>query len=155
MRKVAELAGFRGLRKRRERALTEYAANHRAPFWRLPTALKNALGPPPRVSIASAAVFLAFEPSDGFVKRVIRWLTDFCHLTLCDLELVARLRLAVNELVENVVKYGLQPNVRVEVELERRGDSTIWQSLRQSLAGCCSLMLVKSFMPEAFLTATR
>jgi hypothetical protein len=70
-------------------------------------------------------VFLAFEPSAGFVQRVIRWLTDFCHLTLKDLEMVSRLRLAVHELVENVVKYGMQPNVRVEVALERRGSATI------------------------------
>jgi anti-sigma regulatory factor (Ser/Thr protein kinase) len=70
-------------------------------------------------------VFLAFEPSQGFVQRVIRWLTDFCHLTLQDLEMVSRLRLAVNELVENVVKYGMQPNVRVEVALEQRADTTV------------------------------
>lgn len=78
-----------------------------------------------RHAIASAAVFLAFEPSAGFVRRVIRWLTDFCQLTLRDLELVARLRLAVNELVENVVKYGMQPNVRVEVELLERDGATV------------------------------
>src|SRR5690606_4190341 len=58
--------------------------------------------------------------SSVFMQRVIRWLTDFCQLTLADLELVARLRLAVSELVENVVKYGMQPNVRVEVELIER-----------------------------------
>lgn len=78
-----------------------------------------------RHAIASAAVFLAFEPSAGFVRRVIRWLTDFCQLTLRDLDLVARLRLAVNELVENVVKYGMQPNVRVEVELLERDGATV------------------------------
>lgn len=70
-----------------------------------------------RNAIARAAVFLAFEPSPAFMQRVIRWLTDFCQLTLADLEMVARLRLAVSELVENVVKYGMQPNVSVEVEL--------------------------------------
>jgi anti-sigma regulatory factor (Ser/Thr protein kinase) len=73
-----------------------------------------------RKAIARAAVFLAFEPSPAFMQRVIRWLTDFCQLTLADLELVARLRLAVSELVENVVKYGMQPNVSVEVELVER-----------------------------------
>jgi len=79
-----------------------------------------------RQAMARAAVFLAFEPSPAFMQRVIRWLTDFCQLTLADLELVARLRLAVSELVENVVKYGLQPNVSVEVELiERDGSTTL------------------------------
>jgi anti-sigma regulatory factor (Ser/Thr protein kinase) len=78
-----------------------------------------------RQPMASAAVFLAFEPSSAFVQRVIRWLTDFCQLTLADLELVARLRLAVSELVENVVKYGMQPNVRVEVELVEREGAAI------------------------------
>jgi hypothetical protein len=77
---------------------------------------------PERNAMARAAVFLAFEPSPAFMQRVIRWLTDFCQLTLADLEMVARLRLAVSELVENVVKYGMQPNVSVEVELiEREG----------------------------------
>lgn len=78
-----------------------------------------------RQAIASAAVFLAFEPSPGFMQRVIRWLTDFCQLTLKDLDLVARLRLAVHELVENVVKYGMQPNVRVEVEVLQRDGATL------------------------------
>ena len=75
---------------------------------------------PDRRAIARAAVFLAFEPSPAFMQRVIRWLTEFCQLTLADLEMVARLRLAVSELVENVVKYGMQPNVSVEVELIER-----------------------------------
>jgi hypothetical protein len=75
---------------------------------------------PNRQSMARAAVFLAFEPSPAFMQRVIRWLTDFCQLTLADLEMVARLRLAVSELVENIVKYGMQPNVSVEVELIER-----------------------------------
>ena len=75
--------------------------------------------------MASAAVFLAFEPSPAFMQRVIRWLTDFCQLSLADLDMVARLRLAVSELVENVVKYGMQPNVSVEVELVDRGGTPI------------------------------
>jgi hypothetical protein len=81
---------------------------------------------PDRQAMASAAVFLAFEPSSAFVQRVIRWLTDFCQLSLADLELCARLRLAVSELVENVVKYGMQPNVSVEVALiERDGQAVL------------------------------
>jgi Histidine kinase-like ATPase domain len=91
-----------------------------------PTPPDRAPTPPDRKAVASAAVFLAFEPSSAFMQRVIRWLTDFCQLTLADLEMVARLRLAVSELVENVVKYGMQPNVRVEVELlERNGQTTL------------------------------
>lgn len=78
-----------------------------------------------RKAMARAAVFLAFEPSAAFMQRVIRWLTDFCQLTLADLEMVARLRLAVSELVENVVKYGMQPNVSVEVELIERDGTPI------------------------------
>ena len=81
-----------------------------------------------RHAMASAAVFLAFEPSSAFMQRVIRWLTDFCQLTLADLEMVARLRLAVSELVENIVKYGMQPNVSVEVELLER-DGALWLRL--------------------------
>src|SRR4051812_7477435 len=80
---------------------------------------------PDRQAIASAAVFLAFEPSAAFMQRVIRWLTDFCQLTLADLEMVARLRLAVSELVENVVKYGMQPNVSVEVALIERDGAAL------------------------------
>ena len=38
-----------------------------------------------RQAMARAAVFLAFEPSPAFMQRVIRWLTDFCQLTLADL----------------------------------------------------------------------
>ncbi len=83
---------------------------------------------PDRQAVASAAVFLAFEPSSAFMQRVIRWLTDFCQLTLADLEMAARLRLAVAELVENVVKYGMQPNVSVEVELLDR-DGALWLRL--------------------------
>lgn len=75
-----------------------------------------------RGAIASAGVYLAFEPSPAFIQRVVQWLTDFCHMTLVDLEAVARMQLAVNELVENVVKYGLHPDVRVEVQLVRRGE---------------------------------
>ena len=82
-------------------------------------------GVPDRKAMASAAVFLAFEPSAAFMQRVIRWLTDFCQLTLADLEMVARLRLAVSELVENVVKYGMQPNVSVEVALIERDGAAL------------------------------
>jgi anti-sigma regulatory factor (Ser/Thr protein kinase) len=78
-----------------------------------------------RQAMASAAVFLAFEPSAAFMQRVIRWLTDFCQLALADLELCARLRLAVSELVENVVKYGMQPNVSVEVAVIERDGKAI------------------------------
>lgn len=81
--------------------------------------------PGQRQAMARAAVFLAFEPSSAFVQRVTRWLTDFCQLTLADLDMVARLRLAVSELVENVVKYGMQPNVSVEVELIERDGAAI------------------------------
>ena len=38
-----------------------------------------------RQAMARAAVFLAFEPSPAFMQRVIRWLTDFCQLTLGEL----------------------------------------------------------------------
>lgn len=81
------------------------------------------------IKIASAAIFLAFEPSPAFVQRVIQWLTDFCHLVLEDIDVAFRLQLAVSELVENVVKYGLRPDVHVKVELIQRGSTT---SLRLS-----------------------
>lgn len=76
-------------------------------------------------TIASADVCLTFEPSLEFVQKVVQWLTDFCHLTLKDAEAVSRLELAVNELVENVVKYGMQPDVRVSIDLQKRGELTV------------------------------
>lgn len=76
-------------------------------------------------TMASAEVCLTFEPSRAFIQRVVQWLTDFCHLTLRDAEAVSRLELAVNELVENVVKYGIKPDVRVAIDLEKRDSHTI------------------------------
>src|SRR5690606_40405165 len=76
-------------------------------------------------TMASAEVCLTFEPSRAFIQRVVQWLTDFCHLTLRDAEAVSRLELAVNELGENVVKYGIKPDVRVAIDLEKRSSHTI------------------------------
>jgi hypothetical protein len=82
---------------------------------------------PERQALAGAALFLAFQPSPEVMQRVIRSLMDLCQLTLADSALVYRVRLAVSELVENAVKYGIQPNVRVEVELLERAGATIFR----------------------------
>jgi hypothetical protein len=76
-------------------------------------------------AVAKASVFISFQPSPRFVDGIVRWLADFCHLTLEDLEVVARMQMAVNELVENVVKYGTSPNVGIEVELERGDEGSV------------------------------
>lgn len=78
-------------------------------------------------AIAKAAVFISFSPSQRFIDGIVKWLTDFCHLTMQDLEGVSRMQLAVNELIENVVKYGTNPSVGVEVELESTPE---WSVLR-------------------------
>lgn len=80
-----------------------------------------------QVAIARAAVYISFEPSQRFVDQIVGWLTDFCHLTLEDLDVVSRLQLAVHELVENIVKYGSQSPVGVEVELQRTQTASILQ----------------------------
>jgi hypothetical protein len=72
-----------------------------------------------KAGIARAALSIVFEPSQPFAEGLIRWLTQFCELTLENVNAASRAQMAVNELVENVVKYGLTPSVEVEVELER------------------------------------
>jgi hypothetical protein len=78
-----------------------------------------------RPAISRAALSIEFEPSQPLADGLIRWLTHFCELTLRDVEAAARIQMAVNELVENVVKYGMTPSVGVEVELEREGDVSL------------------------------
>jgi hypothetical protein len=78
-----------------------------------------------RPAIARAALSIEFEPSQPFADGLIRWLTQFCELTLEDVEAASRAQMAVNELVENVVKYGMNPSVGVEVELERLANSSV------------------------------
>lgn len=75
--------------------------------------------------IARATVQIAFPPSLALIDRTIRWLSDFCNMTLHDLELASRFQLAVYELVENVVKYGLTPNVQVDVSVEQAAGGTV------------------------------
>jgi hypothetical protein len=75
----------------------------------------------PSRSVANASVSMGFNPPHSFVQRTITWLTEFCQLTINDLDLVSRMEIAVAELVENVVKYGMTANARVDVALEHRG----------------------------------
>jgi hypothetical protein len=75
--------------------------------------------------IAHASIQLAFEPSPRFVKRIVQWLTDFCRMTLEDVELVSRLHLAAHELVENIVKYGVSETVRLDLEVNRVDDALV------------------------------
>src|SRR5690606_11023730 len=69
--------------------------------------------------LARASVELCFEPSERFVAEIARWVTDFCRMTLEDLELASRLHLAVYELAENLVKYGSGHTVSVDFEVCR------------------------------------
>ncbi len=78
-----------------------------------------------RQAMIGAALCMAFQPSADVLQRVIRWLLDLCQLTLADAEPAYRLRLAVNELVENAGKYGIQANVRVGLELLERDGALI------------------------------
>lgn len=71
------------------------------------------------LAVASTSVVLAFEPSQRLAERIVTWVTDFCELSLQDIRLGARLHLAAHELVENLVKYGKESSVRLDVEVER------------------------------------
>lgn len=71
-------------------------------------------------TIAHACVSMAETPPSTFVKSVIRWLTTVSQLTLQDLEMASRVRIAVAELTENVVKYGRVGSARVDISLEQR-----------------------------------
>src|SRR5688572_19055238 len=73
-------------------------------------------------SLARASVYLAFEPSPRFVRKIVQWITDFCELSLQDMDVVYRVHMAIHELAENLVKYGTSSSVRLEVEVER-GDN--------------------------------
>lgn len=84
-----------------------------------------------RQAMVGAALFMAFQPSADLLQGVIRWLMNLCQLTLAQAEPAYRLRLAVNELVENAAKYAIEPNVRVGVELlEREGAMILRLSTR-------------------------
>ena len=70
-------------------------------------------------SLARASVYLAFEPSQRFVKKIVQWITDFCEMSLQDMDVVYRVHMAIHELAENLVKYGTSSSVRLDVEVER------------------------------------
>jgi hypothetical protein len=70
-------------------------------------------------TIAQASVRMVTPPSN-FVKSVICWLTTVSQLTLRDREMASRVRIAVAELTENVVKYGRAGNARVDIALQQR-----------------------------------
>ena len=70
-------------------------------------------------AIAHASVYLAFEPSQRFVRKIVQWITDFCELSLQDNDVVYRVHMAIHELAENLVKYGTSNSVRLDVEVAR------------------------------------
>lgn len=78
----------------------------------------------PRVTatrrIAHAFVTMTPSPPSAFVQNTISWLTEFSQLTVRDLDTASRVRIAVAELTENVVKYGQRQGARVDVALEQR-----------------------------------
>ncbi|HEY6724155.1 MAG TPA: hypothetical protein VI197_08980 [Polyangiaceae bacterium] len=76
-------------------------------------------------AIAHASVYLAFEPSQRFVRKIVQWITDFCELSLQDVDVVARVHMAIYELAENLVKYGASDSVRLDVEVERVGAGSV------------------------------
>jgi len=73
--------------------------------------------------IAHAFVNMAPSPPNAFVQNTISWLTEFSQLTVRDLDMASRVRIAVAELTENVVKYGKKQGARVDVALEERDGS--------------------------------
>lgn len=86
-------------------------------------------------AFAHASVYLAFEPSQRFVSKIVQWITDFCELSLQDMEVVSRVHMAIHELAENLVKYGNSNSVRLDVEVERvRGGSVLRLTTRNSAA---------------------
>ena len=72
-----------------------------------------------RNTIARASVSMS-SPPHAFVQSVISWLTQLSQLTLHDLDLESRIRIAVTELTENVIKYGRAGSARVDIALEQR-----------------------------------
>lgn len=70
--------------------------------------------------IAHAFVTMTPSPPNSFVQNTIAWLTEFSQLTVRDLDTASRVRIAVAELTENVVKYGQRQGARVDVSLEQR-----------------------------------
>ena len=86
-------------------------------------------------AIAHASVYLAFEPSQRFVRKIVQWITDFCELSLQDNDVVYRVHMAIHELAENLVKYGTSTSVRLDVEVERaEGGSVLRLRTRNSAA---------------------
>lgn len=74
---------------------------------------------------ARASVHLSFEPCEQFVSGIARLAREFCRMTLADADAVSRVHMAVHELTENLVKYGSNQDVGVEVELERHDGATL------------------------------
>jgi len=85
-------------------------------------------------SLARASVYLAFEPSQRFVKKIVQWITDFCEMSLQDMDVVYRVHMAIHELAENLVKYGTSSSVRLDVEVERVGDGSVLRLRTQNSA---------------------
>jgi hypothetical protein len=63
---------------------------------------------------------MALSPPTSFVQSVVCWLTHLSQLTLQDLEMQSRVRIAVAELTENVIKYGRRGSQRVDIALQQR-----------------------------------
>lgn len=76
-------------------------------------------------ALAHASVYLAFEPSQRFVRKIVQWVTDFCEMSLQDMDVVSRVHMAIHELAENLVKYGASDSVRLDVEVERVGGGSV------------------------------
>jgi len=77
-------------------------------------------GAPAPETIAHARVGMALSPPASFVKSVISWLTHLSQLTIQDRDMASRVRIAVAELTENVIKYGRTGSQRVDIVLEQR-----------------------------------
>jgi hypothetical protein len=69
---------------------------------------------------------LAFRPSVALTSVVRRFVSEFYQHVLRDADLAARLALATHELVENAVKYSVDGDSTLRVELDRaRGIVTV------------------------------
>lgn len=95
-----------------------------------------------------ASVLFSFAPTQRYATGIARMAADFCRMTIGDVELVARLHMAVHELVENVGKYGAGPTAGVEVQLLNRDDQTIVRLCTRNTSDAARLQRAVQLLTE-------
>ncbi|HEX9620978.1 MAG TPA: hypothetical protein VF989_12635 [Polyangiaceae bacterium] len=76
----------------------------------------------PAAANDNPALSVSFPPRQPFVSSSMGLVSDFCHEYLRDADVISRVRLAAHELLENLVKYGAEGAVRLELALERQAE---------------------------------